>query len=200
MLSSASSTLCDECTILSSTASATVGSPMASYQLPTGSCEDITIAFLPCRSSMISSSIGRSFASIGTRNAITLSDYGACYITNANGSDNSTRTISPTSNSIVKVDAYWYGMSNTGRAFEKGNGIYFRFGNIFVAQNDQDQKHAYGLNGIDNIKSATTFKSSNNYRNYDISTKIFLHIEIEINTATNTLNYLRVSEMMKTTK
>ena len=69
MLSPASSTLCDECTILSSTASATVGSPMASYQLPTGSCEDTTIAFLPCRSSMISCSIGRSFASIGTRKA-----------------------------------------------------------------------------------------------------------------------------------
>ncbi len=46
MLSPVSSILCDECTILSSTASATVGSPMASYQLATGSCEDMTIAFL----------------------------------------------------------------------------------------------------------------------------------------------------------
>lgn len=46
MLSPVSSILCDECSILSSTASATVGSPMASYQLATGSCEDMTIAFL----------------------------------------------------------------------------------------------------------------------------------------------------------
>ena len=38
-LSPASSIRCAECTILSSTASATVGSPMASYQLDTGSCE-----------------------------------------------------------------------------------------------------------------------------------------------------------------
>ena len=47
MLSPVSSILCDECTILSSTASATVGSPMASYQFATGSCDDMTIAFLP---------------------------------------------------------------------------------------------------------------------------------------------------------
>ena len=46
MISPVSSILCDECTILSSTASATVGSPMASYQLATGSCEDMTIAFV----------------------------------------------------------------------------------------------------------------------------------------------------------
>ena len=129
-----------------------------------------------------------------TGNAITLSEYGAYYTTSANGDDLSTRTISITENAIVNVDAYWYGMSNTGRYFSDGNGIYFRFGNIFVAQSDQDQKHAYGLNGIANINSASTFKGTNAYRNYDISKKKFLHIEIEINTANNTLNHFRVSE------
>lgn len=129
-----------------------------------------------------------------TGNAITLSEYGACYITNANSSDKSTRSISISDNAIVNVDAYWYGISNIGSYYSDGCGMYFRYGNIFVAQNDQDQKHAYGLTGIDNIASATKFKGTNAYRNYDISTKRFLHIEIEINTANNILNYFRISE------
>lgn len=68
-LSPASSIRCAECTILSSTASATVGSPMASYKLYTGSCEDTTIDFLPCRSSMRSNRIERSLTTIDTRKA-----------------------------------------------------------------------------------------------------------------------------------
>ena len=46
MLSPVSSIRCDEWTILSSTASATAWSPMASYQFSTGSCDAITIDFL----------------------------------------------------------------------------------------------------------------------------------------------------------
>ena len=46
MLSPVSSIRCDECTILSSTASATAWSPIASYQFSTGSCDAITIVFL----------------------------------------------------------------------------------------------------------------------------------------------------------
>lgn len=129
-----------------------------------------------------------------TGNAITLSDYGAYYTTSNNSGDASTKIIAPAENSIINVDAYWYGMSNTGRNFSNNNGIYFRFGNVFVAQNDQDQKHGYGFNGIANMSSVTTFTGTNKYRNYDISTKKFLHIEMEINTATNTLTYFRVSE------
>ena len=129
-----------------------------------------------------------------TGNAITLSDYGAYYTYTSKGSDKSTRSISITDNAIVNIDAYWYGMSNITSYYTDGTGVYFRFGNIFVAQNDQDKKHAYGLNGIDNIASATTFIGTNAYRNYDIANKKFLHIEIEINTANNTLNYFRVSE------
>ena len=69
MLSPVSSIRCAVCTILSSTASATAGSPIASYQLSTGSWDASTIDFLSWRSSMMSSSMGRSFASSGTRKA-----------------------------------------------------------------------------------------------------------------------------------
>lgn len=66
-LSPVSSIWCAECTIRSSTAFATVGSPMASYQLDTGICEVMTMDFLPCLFSMMSSRIGCSLASSGTR-------------------------------------------------------------------------------------------------------------------------------------
>lgn len=128
-------------------------------------------------------------------NSITLSNYGASYITNANSGDRSTRIISPTPGAIVTLDAYWYGISNLGRKFEDGNGVYFRYGNIFVAQNDQSQQHGYGLDGLDNIANLNRFVIKDSYRgSYDISTKKFLHIEMQINTASDLLIYLRISE------
>ena len=69
MLSPVSSMRWAVWTILSRMASATVGSPMASYQLETGSCEDMMIDLRPWRSSIMSSRMGRSLASMGTRNA-----------------------------------------------------------------------------------------------------------------------------------
>lgn len=126
--------------------------------------------------------------------SLTLSDYGAYFTGSGNISHEFSKSINASENSVINVDAYWYGMSNVGRRFDQGNGTYFRFGNVFVTQNDQDQKHGYGLNGIDNMNTVTIFKGTNTYRNYDISAKKFLHIEMEINTATNTLNYLKISE------
>lgn len=120
--------------------------------------------------------------------------YGLYYTTKSNSSDVQKVSINPTANAIINIDAYWYGMSNTGRSFSTGHGIYFSFADVFVVQNDQDKKHAYGTNGIDNIASATTFTGSSLYRNYDISKHTFLHIEMEINTLSNTLNYLRISK------
>ena len=49
-------------------ASAIVGSPTISYQLDDGYCEVMMMDFRSCLSSMISSSIGRSLTSRGTRN------------------------------------------------------------------------------------------------------------------------------------
>ena len=48
-------------------ASAIVGSPTISYQLEEGYCEVMMMDFLSCLSSIISSSMGRSLASRGTR-------------------------------------------------------------------------------------------------------------------------------------
>lgn len=106
-------------------------------------------------------------------------------LTGGNGSYDATKTLAPAANSIVKVQAVWRGRSNTGRAFSAGNGSYFRFGNIYVAQNDQDRKHGYGFDGLNNINSATTF-TAGNYR-VDITECTWLLIEAEINTASNTL-------------
>ena len=108
---------------------------------------------------------------------------GYVHISGGNGSYETSKTISPTANAIINVTAEWRGRSNTGRAFSKGNGSYFRFGNIIVAQNDQDQMHGYGFTGIANMASVTTF-SAGSYRTD--GTAILL-IEATINTAKNLL-------------
>lgn len=104
------------------------------------------------------------------------------------GTDNSdfanTKTISPTSGNIINVTAVWRGRSNTGRYLADNCGIYFRFGNIVVLQNDQNQTHGYSFTGL-TMSSATTFNAGT-YR-IDIANCTWLKIEAEINTATNTL-------------
>ena len=114
----------------------------------------------------------------------TISD-GYVEITGGNGSYSTSKTIAPAANAVINVQAVWRGSSSTGRAFSAGNGSYFRFGNIIVAQNDQDKKHGYGFTGLGNIASVTTF-SAGNYR-VDITSSTWLLIEMEINTASNTL-------------
>lgn len=114
----------------------------------------------------------------------TLAD-GIVTISGGNGSYETNKTITPTANSIINVEAVWRGASSTGRAFSAGNGSYFRFGNIIVAQNDQDQKHGYGFTGLDNIGSVTTF-TAGSYR-VDVTSSTWLKINMEIDTATNTL-------------
>ncbi len=127
----------------------------------------------------------------------TLAD-GIVTISGGNGGYATSKTITPTANSIIKVTAVWRGSSSTGRYFSEGNGSYFRFGNIYAAQNDQDKKHGYGFNGIDNISSTTTF-TAGSYR-VDIASSTWLLIEAEINTASNTLTSFTIkSEDGKTT-
>lgn len=106
-------------------------------------------------------------------------------ITGGNGSYETSKAIAPTANAIINVQAVWRGCSNTGRAFSAGNGSYFRFGNIIVAQNDQDKKHGYGFAGLTNIGSVTTF-TAGSYRT-SIENCAWILIEMEINTASNTL-------------
>ena len=114
----------------------------------------------------------------------TLAD-GVVTISGGNGSYETSKAITYTENSIINVTAVWRGRSNTGRAFSAGNGSYFRFGNIVVAQNDQDKKHGYGFSGIDAMASVTTF-AAGSYR-VDVTSSTWLKIEAEINTASNTL-------------
>lgn len=119
-------------------------------------------------------------------------------ITGGNGSYATSKTISPTSGTIINVTAVWRGRSNTGRAFTAGNGSYFRFGNIVVAQNDQDKKHGYVFTGLSGMASVTTF-TAGSYR-VDIASSTWLKIDMEINTATNTLTSFTIkSEDDKTT-
>ena len=114
----------------------------------------------------------------------TLAD-GIVTISGGDGSYETSKTISPAAGNIINLTAVWRGASSTGRNFSKSNGSYFRFGNIIVAQNDQDQKHGYGFTGLTNIASVTTF-SAGRYR-VDVTSSTWLKIEAEINTATNTL-------------
>ena len=111
-------------------------------------------------------------------------------ITGGNGSYATSITTTPTENAIINVQAVWRGRSNTGRQFSNGNGSYFRFGNIVVAQNDQTQKHGYTFKGLDDMANVTQFAASP-YRQ-DIANLPWLLIEMEINTASNTVKSLTV--------
>ena len=107
-----------------------------------------------------------------------------------NGDFANTKTIAPKAGNIINVTAVWRGRSNTGRSWSENAGIYFRFGNIVVAQNDQNQNHGYTFNGLSSLSSVTTF-TAGSYR-ADIATLPWLLIEAEINTKTNTLTTFTV--------
>ena len=122
---------------------------------------------------------------------------GIVTISGGNGSYETSKTIAPTAEAIINVQAVWRGRSNTGRAFSAGNGSYFRFGNIIVAQNDQDQKHGYGFSGLSNIGSVTTF-TAGSYR-VDVTSSTWLLIEMEINTGSNTVKSFSIKSADGTT-
>ena len=108
-----------------------------------------------------------------------------------NGDFATTKTIAPTDNAIINLTAVWRGRSNTGRYWSNNCGIYFRFGNIVVAQNDQNQSHGYTFSGLASLKDDVTTFTAGSYRK-DIDELPWLLIEAEINTATNTLTSFTV--------
>lgn len=116
--------------------------------------------------------------------------YGPLFTASDNASHSATTTISPAANAIIKIDAVVYLRTNTGRAFEKGNYSYFKFGNIYVMQNDQDQKSAYSLDGA---AKYTTFAASGVTYRVALSSLVPHTIHMEIDTATNTLKTLTVN-------
>lgn len=117
----------------------------------------------------------------------TIKDDSYVEITGDNGSYATSKELPLTADAVLHVKAVWRGSSNTGRAWSdnKDNGSYFRFGNIVIAQNDQDQKHGYTFGGLSNMHSVTTFQAGL-YR-MGIGSSTWLLIEMEINTATNKL-------------
>lgn len=119
-----------------------------------------------------------------------LTEHGA-QLTSKNATVSASKQIAPTANAIINVEATWLGMSSTGRNYAAGNASYFRFGNIYIMENDQDKSSAYVLNG-ETPQGATTFAGPTGWRSYDAATRPFYIIKMEINTATNVLNYLRV--------
>ena len=121
-----------------------------------------------------------------------LTNYGA-QITTTNTAVNVSKTIAPSKDAILNVEAVWLGMSNTGRYWSNGTASYFKFGNIYILENDQENKNpsAYSLNGF-SASNYTNFTGPTGVRTYDPATRPFYVIKIEINTATNKLNYLKV--------
>ena len=111
--------------------------------------------------------------------------------TGGNGSNSAKITIDPEKNSIIHIEAYWVGMSHTGRYFYNGNCSYFKFGNIWIAQNDQDQSSAYSLSPFSSTHF-TKFAGPNGYRDYDIASKNWYVIDMEIDTSTNILKSMTV--------
>lgn len=117
-------------------------------------------------------------------------DYGL-HQTGGNGSNSAQIKINPDSGSILQIEAYWIGMSDVGRRFDQGNCSYFRFGDIWIMQNDQSQGSAYSLSEF-SASNYILFTGPNAYRNYDVSNKKWYVINMEINTETNMLNLLTV--------
>lgn len=124
--------------------------------------------------------------------SLVLTNYGA-QITTTNTTVNVSKTIAPSKDAILNVEAVWLGMSNVGRYWKDGGASYFKFGNIYILENDQENKNpsAYSLNGF-SASNYTNFTGPTGVRNYDPATRPFYIIKIEINTATNKLNYLKV--------
>lgn len=128
-------------------------------------------------------------ASTGT---LELSDYGA-KITTSNTAVEVSKDINPQAGTILNVEATWLGMSNTGSYMSAGAASYFRFGNIYILENDQDKNSpsAYSLSPF-SATNFTNFVGPSGVRTYDPATRPFYIIKMEINTATNKLNYLKV--------
>lgn len=113
-------------------------------------------------------------------------NYGATFSNSNNGSFKATKAIEVAKGSIINIDAYVELYSNTSAGFSQC--AYFRFGNIYIGQNDQDKISRYSLDGM-----PTGSSSSFNHGTYRGGSSPIYHIQIEVNSATNTLNQLVVS-------
>lgn len=108
--------------------------------------------------------------------------------TNANGDHSWLKTITYDENAILDVEADVRLFSNTGRYLADGCASYFRFGNIYIAENDQDKASAYSLSSFSGSNNTKFTMSGASYR----SSGVDYYIKMQINTANNTLVYLYV--------
>lgn len=119
--------------------------------------------------------------------------YGAKIVTQRAETAEAYKKISPTTNATINVVAECYLWSYTGKYFSDGNAAYFRFGNVWIMENDYDKKYAYSVSSSPLTSGNYTTSSSGSFRTYDLSTMPYVIISMEINTATNTLKQLTVS-------
>lgn len=111
-------------------------------------------------------------------------------LTGSNSAHSATMTVSPAANAIIKIDAVAYLNSGLNRNIADGNYSYFKFGNIYVMQNDQTKKSAYSLDGG---TTYTEFAASGVTYRAAWASVVPHTIHMEIDTSTNTLTTLTVN-------
>ena len=127
--------------------------------------------------------------------------YGPKIVTQRAATAEALATISPTSNTIINVDAEIYMWSYTGKYFSDGNACYFRFGNVWIMKNDYDKKYAYSFSSSPLETGNYTTSSTGTFRVHELSAnQPCISISMEINTATNTLTSLVVKQTVNSTE
>lgn len=140
---------------------------------------------------------------------------------NKNGTEYLRKTISPSENVILNISAEFNLFSNTGRNIDAGtncaHGSFFRFGNIYIIQNSQNQASYYSLTnckakdytytqfaysathrpsgyGATKTDGSASDESTFSAEKFQTMVKSApnYYVEMEINTATNTLTSLKV--------
>ncbi len=107
-----------------------------------------------------------------------------------NGTEAAVYSLNLKDGSIVEIEAEFNLWSNTGRYISAENGSFFRFGNIYIVENDQDKKSGYSLDGF---TSHVEFSGISGYRPSSVDAGARYYLTMRVNTATNTLESLEVA-------
>ncbi len=108
-----------------------------------------------------------------------------------NSSEEEAITVTAADNSIINVEALIALDSNTGRYLSNGNASYFRFGDVWFLHNDQDKKIGYSIGAFTSTNFTAATDGNQTFR-ADIDSIDWYNVTMEIDTAANTLNYLKV--------
>lgn len=113
-----------------------------------------------------------------------------------NYSNSATLNIAHAKNSIINIEAYWIGMSGIGE-YNPTNYSYFNYAGVYVAENDKSQNSAYSYDAMSTFTEFKKGPTNSANRNYDMSTKCWYVIKMQINTATNKLESLTLESSDK---